>query len=51
MDKVPALYEHSLSVYRAMEEEAQLAPLVVEDDAEGLVYEGFLTKQIGRAHV
>lgn len=42
----PALYEHSVNVFNAMREQAQVDQLTTGAAEEGLVYEGFLTKLI-----
>lgn len=40
----PALYEHSVNVFNAMRERAQVDQLTTGGEEQGLVYEGFLTK-------
>lgn len=42
-EAAPALFRHCEAVYRAMEERAQVQPLLQTMEEEGLVYEGFLT--------
>lgn len=44
--RIPALFEHCLTVYAAMEEQGSLGPIRSMDNQEGLVYEGFLTHLI-----
>lgn len=41
--KVPALFDHCLTVYAAMEDRSSLEPILSLNGQEGLVYEGFLT--------